>query len=146
MRLINVDNLTLSYAGLAKMSPYDFEGITKLFYDQIQAARTVEAIPIDFIETLRADPANAGDKIRVLNWLSEEWEKADGRKAEIDPEEQCMLVVAPDVAETLKEQDDEVRKALIICEFAPAGTAMIVKAADWERMVDNGTVYEKRVT
>lgn len=81
MRLINVDNLTLSYAGLAKMSPYDFEGITKLFYDQIQAARTVEAIPIDFIETLKADPTNAGDKVRVLNWLSEEWEKAAAEKA-----------------------------------------------------------------
>ena len=146
MKLIDADKLTLSYAGLAKMSPYDFEGITKLFYDQIQAARTVEAIPIDFIETLKADPANVGDKVRVLNWLSEEWEKAAGRKAEINPEEQCMLVVAPDVAETLKEQDDEVRKALLICEFAPAGTAMIVKEADWERMVDNGTVYEKRVT
>lgn len=146
MRLINVDKLTLSYAGLAKMSPYDFEGITKLFYDQIQAARTVEAIPCDFIEMLKADPANAGDKIRVLNWLSEEWEKAAGRKAEMDPEEECLLVVAPDVAKTLKAQDHDICKALLICEFAPAGTAMIVKTADWERMVDNGSVYEKRTT
>lgn len=143
MRLIDADNLTLSYAGLAKISPLDFEGITKHFYDQIQTARTVEAIPVEFIETLKADPANAGDKIRVLNWLSEEWEKAAGRKAEIDPEEECLLVVAPDVAETLKAQDREVCKALLICEFAPAGTALIVKAADWERMVDNGIMYEK---
>lgn len=147
MRLIDADNLTLSYAGLAKMSPHGFgglEGITKLFYDQIQEARTVEAIPIDFIETLKADPANAGDKIRVLSWLSREWEKAAGRKTEIDPEEECLLVVAPDVAETLKAQDNEVCKALLICEFAPAGTALIVKAADWERMIDNGDVYERR--
>ena len=144
MRLIDADNLTLSYAGLAKLSPYDFESITKFYYDQIQAARTAEAIPCDFIEMLKADPANAGDKIRVLNWLSEEWEKAAGRKAEIDPEEECLLVVAPDVAETLKAQDREVCKALLICEFAPAGTALIVKAADWERMIDNGDVYERR--
>lgn len=144
MKLIDADNLTLSYAGLAKMSPYDFEGITKLFYDQIQAARPVEAIPIDFIETLKADPTNAGDKIRVLNWLSEEWEKAAGRKAEIDLEEQCLLVVAPDVAETLKAQDREVCKAMLICEFAPTGTAMIVKEADWERMINNGDVYERK--
>ena len=122
----------------------DFEGITKLFYDQIQAARTVEVIPVDFIEMLKADPANAGDKSRVLNWLSEEWEKAAGRKAEMDPEEQCLLVVAPDVAETLIVQDREVCKALLICVFAPAGTALIVKAADWERMVDNGSIYERK--
>lgn len=79
MKLIDADKLTLSYAGLAKMSPYDFEGITKLFYDQIQAARTVDAIPCDFIETLKADPANAGDKSRVLSWLKREWEKANGQ-------------------------------------------------------------------
>lgn len=144
MRLIDADNLTLSYAGLAKISPLDFEGITKHFYDQIQTARTVEAIPVDFIEMLKADPANAGDKIRVLNWLSEEWEKAAGKKKEMDMEEQCLLVVSPDVVKSLTENDKELCKALLICEFAPTGTAMIVKAADWERMVDNGIVYERR--
>ena len=65
-------------------------------------------------------------------------------KNKLDPEEQCLLVVAPDVAETLKAQDNEICKALLICEFAPAGTALIVKAADWERMVDNGSVYERK--
>ena len=82
MRLINVDNLTLSYAGLAQMSPHGFgglEGITKHFNDQIQAAPVVEAVPCDFIEKLKADPANAGYKSWVLSFLLQEWEKANGQ-------------------------------------------------------------------
>lgn len=38
----------------------------------IDTARTVEAIPVDFINNLITDPNNAGSKSRVLSWLKRE--------------------------------------------------------------------------
>jgi hypothetical protein len=75
MKLINVDELTLSYAGLAKISPYDFEGITKLFYDQIQAARPAEAVPVEWIKNqIKDHPGmHAASWSRLLElWEAEE--------------------------------------------------------------------------
>ena len=79
MTLIDIDKLSLYYGGLAKISPYDFEGTAKYFAYQVKAAPVVEAVTCDFIEKLKADPANAGYKSWVLSFLLQEWEKANGQ-------------------------------------------------------------------
>ena len=75
MKLIDADNLTLCYAGLAKMSPYDFVGITKLFYDQVQASPVVEAIPVEWIKNqIKDHPGkHAASGSRLLSL----WEEGD---------------------------------------------------------------------
>ena len=66
MRLIDVDTLELSYAGM----------------DQVKAAPPVDAIPVDFIQGLITEPWNAGSKSRVLSWLKQEWKKEKERRAD----------------------------------------------------------------
>ena len=75
MRLIDVDKLELSYAGMARIAPDDFEGMAQFFMDQVKAAPPVDAIPVDFIQGLITEPWNAGSKSRVLSWLKQEWKK-----------------------------------------------------------------------
>lgn len=45
MRPIDADKIVLHYDGLAKISPRDFNGIAKYFYDQIQRSPTIE-VPV----------------------------------------------------------------------------------------------------
>ena len=75
MRLIDADNLTLSYAGLAMMSPYDFEGTAKYFAKQVKAAPVVEAVPVEWIKNqIKDHPGmHAASWSRLLElWEAEE--------------------------------------------------------------------------
>jgi len=46
MRLIDADSIVLDYGGLAKISPYDFQGIAEYFLKQIRRLPTVDAVPV----------------------------------------------------------------------------------------------------
>lgn len=68
----------------------------------------------------------------------------------MDIDTECMLIAAPDVAQTLLENEDKddklkgVSGALCIAMFAPPGTCMMVRFEDWKRMIENGDVYERK--
>ena len=46
MRPIDADKIVLDYSGLTAIGPYDFQGIAKYFYDQIQQAPTIDAVEV----------------------------------------------------------------------------------------------------
>ena len=61
----------------------------------------------------------------------------------IDPDVECILIAAPDTALLLMDNDAELKNEIVICTFAPKGTAVLVRKEDWEKMIDNGDVYER---
>lgn len=56
-------------------------------------------------------------------------------------DEYCLVMASPDSAEKLLTQDKEFAKVLCVCLFAPAGTALLVRQEDWNKMVDNAEYF-----
>ena len=42
------------------------------------------------------------------------------------------------------ENDKSLSDMMLICMFAPDDTALVVKASDWDTMVDNGEIFERK--
>lgn len=59
-------------------------------------------------------------------------------------DEKVLLVVSPNVAVKMLENDKSLSDMMLICMFAPDDTALVVKASDWETMVDNGEIFERK--
>ena len=75
MTLIDIDKLSLYYAGLIHISPYNFYGIAKYFAQQVKAAPVVEAIPVEWIKNqIKDHPGmHAASWSRLLElWETEE--------------------------------------------------------------------------
>ena len=58
-------------------------------------------------------------------------------------DEKVLLVVSPNVAVEMLEKDKTLSDMMLICMFAPEDMALVVKASDWNVMVDNGEVFER---
>lgn len=58
-------------------------------------------------------------------------------------DEKVLIVVSPNVAAKMLENDKSLSDMMLICMFAPDDTALVVKASDWETMVDNGEIFER---
>lgn len=58
-------------------------------------------------------------------------------------DEKVLFVVSPNVAVKMLEKDKSLSDVMLICMFAPEDTALVVKASDWETMVDNGEIFER---
>lgn len=58
-------------------------------------------------------------------------------------DEKVLIVVSPNVAVKMLENDKSLSDMMLICMFAPDDTALVVKASDWETMVDNGEIFER---
>lgn len=58
-------------------------------------------------------------------------------------DEKVLFVVSPNVAVEMLKKDKSLSDVMLICMFAPADTALVVKASDWETMVDNGEIFER---
>ena len=58
-------------------------------------------------------------------------------------DEKVLIVVSPNVAVKMLENDKSLSDMMLICMFAPDDTALVVKASDWNVMVDNGEVFER---
>lgn len=58
-------------------------------------------------------------------------------------DENVLVVVSPNVAIEMLENDKTMTDLMLICMFAPDDTALVVKHEDWARMVDNGEVFER---
>lgn len=59
-------------------------------------------------------------------------------------DEKVLIVVSPNVAVKMLENDKSLSDMMLICMFAPDDTALVVKASDWETMVDNGEIFERK--
>lgn len=59
-------------------------------------------------------------------------------------DEKVLIVVSPNVAAKMLENDKSLSDMMLICMFAPDDTALVVKASDWETMVDNGEIFERK--
>ncbi len=59
-------------------------------------------------------------------------------------DEKVLIVVSPNVAVKMLENDKSLSDMMLICMFAPDDTALVVKASDWESMVDNGEIFERK--
>ena len=59
-------------------------------------------------------------------------------------DEKVLIVVSPNVAAKMLENDKSLSDMMLICMFAPDDTALVVKASDWESMVDNGEIFERK--
>lgn len=46
MKLIDADKVKFYYGGLAKIGPFDFEGISKYFFDQLENEPTMDAVDV----------------------------------------------------------------------------------------------------
>lgn len=58
-------------------------------------------------------------------------------------DEKILFVVSPNVAVEMLKKDKSLSDVMLICMFAPEDTALVVKASDWETMVDNGEIFER---
>ena len=58
-------------------------------------------------------------------------------------DEKVLFVVSPNVAVEMLKKDKSLSDVMLICMFAPEDTALVVKASDWETMVDNGEIFER---
>ena len=59
-------------------------------------------------------------------------------------DEKVLIVVSPNVAVKMLENDKSLSNMMLICMFAPDDTALVVKASDWDTMVDNGEIFERK--
>lgn len=59
-------------------------------------------------------------------------------------DEKVLIVVSPNVAVKMLENDKSLSDMMLICMFAPDDTALVVKASDWDIMVDNGEIFERK--
>ena len=59
-------------------------------------------------------------------------------------DEKVLIVVSPNVAVKMLENDKSLSDMMLICMFAPDDTALVVKASDWDTMVDNGEIFERK--
>lgn len=59
-------------------------------------------------------------------------------------DENVLVVVSPNVAIEMLENDKTMTDLMLICMFAPDDTALVVKQEDWTRMVDNGEIFERK--
>ena len=59
-------------------------------------------------------------------------------------DEKVLIVVSPNVAVKMLENDKSLSDMMLICMFAPDDTALVVKVSDWETMVDNGEIFERK--
>lgn len=57
--------------------------------------------------------------------------------------EKVLLVVSPNVAVRMLEEDEQFSELMLICMFAPEDTVLVVRAEDWDTMVDNGELFVK---
>ena len=72
MRLINADKLKDEIW----LSPICLRDEQKqIAMTMVDEAKTVEAVPLEFIRKLITDPDNAGRKSSVLSWLFRKWEE-----------------------------------------------------------------------
>lgn len=58
-------------------------------------------------------------------------------------DEKVLLVVSPELAVEMLEKDEQSSELMLICMFAPEDTALVVRAEDWDTMVDNGELFVK---
>lgn len=58
-------------------------------------------------------------------------------------DEKVLLIVSPNVAIEMLEKDKSLSDTMLICMFAPEDAALVVKASDWDAMVDNGEIFER---
>lgn len=58
-------------------------------------------------------------------------------------DEKVLLIVSPNMAVEMLEKDESLSDMMLICMFAPEDTALVVKASDWDAMVDNGEIFER---
>lgn len=61
----------------------------------------------------------------------------------MDENEKVLFVVSPNVAVRMLEEDEQSSELMLICMFAPEDTALVVRAEDWDAMVDNGELFVK---
>lgn len=62
----------------------------------------------------------------------------------MDENEKVLFVVSPNVAVRMLEEDEQSSESMLICMFAPEDTALVVKAEDWDTMVDNGELFVRK--
>lgn len=53
MRLIDIENLALTYSGLAYICPFDYEGITKYFCNQLLNLTPIDPETLPIVQMLR---------------------------------------------------------------------------------------------
>ena len=62
----------------------------------------------------------------------------------MDENEKVLLVVSPNVAVKMLEEDEQFSELMLVCMFAPEDTALVVRAEDWDTMVDNGELFVRK--
>ena len=62
----------------------------------------------------------------------------------MDENKKVFFVVSPNVAVKMLEEDEQSSELMLVCMFAPEDTALVVKAKDWDTMVDNGELFVRK--
>ena len=62
----------------------------------------------------------------------------------MDENKKVLFVVSPNVAVRMLEEDEQSSESMLICMFAPEDTVLVVKAEDWDTMVDNGELFVRK--
>lgn len=62
----------------------------------------------------------------------------------MDENEKVLFVVSPNVAVEMLEEDEQFSESMLICMFAPEDTALVIRAEDWDTMVDNGELFVRK--
>jgi len=59
-------------------------------------------------------------------------------------DEKVLLIVSPNVAVEMLKKDKNLSDMMLICMFAPDDATLVVKESDWNVMIDNGEVFERK--
>ena len=62
----------------------------------------------------------------------------------MDENKKVFFVVSPNVAVKMLEEDEQSSESMLICMFAPEDIALVVRAEDWDTMVDNGELFVRK--
>lgn len=62
----------------------------------------------------------------------------------MDENEKVLFVVSLNVAVEMLEEDEQFSESMLICMFAPEDTALVIRAEDWDTMVDNGELFVRK--
>ena len=68
MRPIDADKIVFDYSGLANISPYDFAGVAKYFFDQLKATPTIAPPPNDPLTSSALEAVRAERKRQDALW------------------------------------------------------------------------------